>query len=105
MSEVSCTVSYKSAKMIISFIKFITENIRNNINMSGCYWKLSEIEDEMRKYKNKECDPVIELCQEMKENSYYCRVDVMFELSNFIQTVKPIISDEIFEKLVHETSN
>ena len=105
MSEVSFTISYKSAKMIISFIKFITENIRNNINMSGCYWKLSEIEDEMRKYKNKECDAVIELCQEMKENSYFCRVDTMFELSNFIQAIKPIISDEIFEKLVHETSN
>ena len=101
MSEVSFTISYKSAKMIISFIKFITENIRNNINMSGCYWKLSEIEDEMRKYKNKECDAVIELCQKIKENAYYCRLSTMLDLSNFIQAVKPIIDDEIFEKLIH----
>ena len=99
MSEVSFTISYKSAKMIISFIKFITENIRNNINMSGCYWKLSEIEDEMRKYKNKECDAVIELCRKMRTILYKNSEDIKKAMDAFINAVNEVVSDEVFNSI------
>lgn len=105
MSEVSFTISYESTEMIISFVKFILENTRYNMNIRECDKRLSEIENEMKKYKNKECDVVIELCQKIKGNVYFCRLSTMLDLSNFIQAVKPIIDDEIFEKLIHETLN
>ena len=102
MSEVSFTISYKSAKMIISFIKFITENIRNNINMSWCYWKLSEIEDEMRKYKNKECDVVIELCQKLRtipRKKYMHGKFVKKAMDAFINAVNEVVSDEVVNSI------
>ena len=102
MSAVSFTISYESTEMIISFIKFILENTRDNMNIPECDERLSKIEDEMKKYENKACDVVIELCQKLRtipRKTYMHGKTVAKTMTKFINAVNEVVSDEVFNSV------
>ena len=65
MSNAEFSISREDFETILSFVDLMTRNkYRPNVQEARRW--LLKIEDEMKKYKNKECDVVIELCQKLR---------------------------------------
>ena len=101
MSNVKFSISCEDFETILSFVDLMTKNkYRPNIQEAHCL--LSKIEDEMKKYKNKECDVVIELCRKLKtipRKTYMHGKTVAKTMTKFINAVNEVVSDEVFNSV------
>lgn len=98
MSNAEFSISREHFKTIMQFVDFMSKDV-SKINEPMACLLLWRIEDEMRKYKNKECDAVVEVCQEMRTTSYENNVDIEWALIKFSNAVNEVVSDEVFNSI------
>ena len=101
MSNIKFSISCEDFKTILSFVYLMTKN-KYRPNIQEAHSWLSEIEDEMRKYKNKECDVVIELCQKLRtipRKKYMHGKFVKKAMDAFINAVNEVVSDEVVNSI------
>ena len=98
MSNAEFSISCKHFKTIMQFVDFINKDVSKINGLRACLL-LWRIEDEMRKYKNKECDAVVEMCQEMRITSYENSEAIEKALIKFSNAVLEVVSDEVFNSV------
>ena len=98
MSNAEFSISREHFKTIMQFVDFINKDV-SKINGPRACLLLWRIEDEMRKYKNKECDTVVEVCQEMRITSYENGEAIVKALTKFSDAVLEVVSDEVFNSV------
>ena len=98
MSNAEFSISREDFETILSFVYFMTTS-RYRPNVKKAYRQLSKIEDEMKKYENKGCDAVIELCRKMRtapRKKYRHGKFIKKAMDAFINAVNEVVSDEVF---------
>ena len=98
MSNAEFSISCKHFKTIMQFVDFINKDVSKINGLRACLL-LFRIEDEMKQYKNKGCDAVIEVCQEMRTTLYENNVDIEKVLIRFSNAVLEVVSDEVFNSV------
>ena len=101
MSNAEFSISREDFETISSFVYFMTTS-RYRPNVKKAYRQLSKIEDEMKKYENKGCDAVIELCQKMRttpRKKYRHGKVIKKTMDAFISAVNEVVSDEVFNSV------
>ena len=98
MSNVKFSISCEDFEIILSFVYFMTTSMYRP-NVKKAYRQLSKIKHEMKKYKNKGCDAVIELCRKMRTILYKNSEDIVQAMDAFINAVNEVVSDEVFNSI------
>ena len=98
MSNTEFSISREDFETILSFVYFMTTSMYRP-NVKKAYRQLFRIEDEMKKYKNKGCDAVIELCRKMRTILYKNSEDIVQAMDAFINAVNEVVSDEVFNSI------
>ena len=101
MSNAEFSISREDFEAISSFVYFMATS-RYRPNVKKAYQQLSKIEDEMKKYENKGCDAVIELCQKMRttpRKKYRHGKFIKKAMDAFINAVNEVVSDEVFNSV------
>ena len=98
MSNAEFSISCEHFKTIMQFVDFMSKD-ESLINTREARWWLSTIKIEMKQYKNKGCDAVVEVCEKMRTTSYekYTNsVNIEKALIRFSNAVNEVVSDEVF---------
>ena len=101
MSNAEFSISCKHFKTIMQFVDFMSKD-ELLINTREARWWLSKIAIKMKQYKNKGCDAVVELCQEVITASYkkYKHGKAITQaMTKFTNAVNEVVSDEVFNSV------
>ena len=101
MSNAEFSISREHFETIMQFVDFMCKD-KFNINKLRACLLLFRIEDEMKKYENKGCDAVIELCQKMRttpRKKYRHGKVIKKAMDAFINAVNEVVSDEVFNSV------
>ena len=98
MSNVEFSISREHFETIMQFVDLMCKD-KFNINKLRACLLLFRIEDEMKQYKNKGCDAVIEVCLEMRTTLYKNGEAIVQAMIRFINAVNEVVSDEVFNSV------
>ena len=98
MSNAEFSISCEHFKTIMQFVDLMSKDEFNVNELVGCLL-LFRIEDEMKQYKNKGCDAVVEVCQEMRTTLYKNSEDIVQAMIRFSNAVNEVVSDEVFNSV------
>ena len=98
MSNAEFSISREHFKTIMQFVDLMSKNMYD-INKLPICLLLFRIEDEMMQYKNKGCDAVVEVCQEMRTTLYKNSEDIVQAMIRFSNAVNEVVSDEVFNSV------
>ena len=101
MSNAEFSISREHFKTIMQFVDLMSKNMYD-INKLPICLLLFRIEGEMKQYKNKGCDAVVDVCEKMRITScekYENNVDIAKALIEFSNAVNEVVSDEVFNSV------
>ena len=95
MSNAEFSISREDFETIMQFVDLMSKNMYD-INKLPICLLLFRIEGEMKQYKNKGCDAVVEVCKEMRTTLYENGEAIEKALIRFSNAVNEVVSDEVF---------